>query len=244
MRPIRKGSSPINRDFSNYRDAFPHLVSRLGNYCSYCERPMLTSLHVEHIQPKSLPSYEHLEGRWDNFLLSCTNCNSHKLTTDVLLEKYLLPDRDNTFAAFVYRDNGRIDVCPVLSPANQVRASDTLRLVGLNVHTRNVRSQNELMVALDRINQRREAWLHAVEARVELAANPGNTCLVSCVVKLALKMGFFSVWMEVFRDDPFIRNRLIDAFPGSRDSGCFDSQTSAPVSPAPNPDQLPNGGKL
>jgi hypothetical protein len=50
--------------------------------------------------------------------------------------------------------------------------------------------------------------------------------------------------MEVFRADPAIRNRLIDAFAGTRESGCFDAQTSAPVTPAPNPDQLPHGSKL
>lgn len=244
MRPIRKGPSPINHVFSNYRDAFPHLVFRLGHYCSYCERPMLTSLHVEHIQPKSLPAYVHLEGHWENFLLSCVNCNSHKLTTNVSLQDYLLPDRDNSSAAFVYRDDGCIDVCPALSPADKVRAGNTLRLVGLNIHTRNVRSQNELMVALDRVKQRREVWLHAMEARDDLAASPRNTCLVSYVIKLALAKGFFSVWMEVFRGDSSIRNLLIDAFPGTRDSGCFDSQTTAHVQPAPNPDQLPDGGKL
>jgi hypothetical protein len=50
--------------------------------------------------------------------------------------------------------------------------------------------------------------------------------------------------MEVFRDDLFMRTRLIDAFASTRDSGCFDPQTSATVQPAPNPDQLPNGGKI
>ena len=67
--------------------------------------------------------------------------------------------------------------------------------------------------------------------------------LAEALVRLALATGFFSVWMEVFRDNPAIRNRLIDAFPGTRDSGCFDLQSSDLVQPAPNPDNLPDGGK-
>ncbi|MFM7664504.1 MAG: hypothetical protein ACKO68_08245 [Bacteroidota bacterium] len=55
---------------------------------------------------------------------------------------------------------------------------------------------------------------------------PGDAVVIDAVVLLAQATGFFSVWMEVFRDDPSIRNRLIDAFPGTRDSGCFDPQTS------------------
>jgi hypothetical protein len=68
--------------------------------------------------------------------------------------------------------------------------------------------------------------------------------VAEALVRLALATGFFSVWMEVFQADPGIRNRLIDAFAGTRDSGCFNPQTSAPVQPAPNPDRLSHGGKL
>jgi hypothetical protein len=77
-----------------------------------------------------------------------------------------------------------------------------------------------------------------------LALRPGDAVVVEALVRLAQATGFFSVWMEVFVEDPAIRNRLVDAFAGTRDSGCFDPQTSELVQPAPNPDQLPNGGKL
>lgn len=243
MRPIRKGSSPINGDFHRYRDAFPYLVSRLGPYCSYCERLLLTMLHVEHIQPKSLPEYQHLEGRWENFLLSCVNCNSPKSDDDVLIRDHLLPDRDNTTAAYVYCDDGRIEVSRSLQQAIKIKACNTLRLVRLNRASANTRNQNELLVALDRISQRREAWVQAEDARKDLAADPGNAVLIKYVIRLAQSTGFFSIWMEVFRDNPAIRNRLIDAFPGTRDSGCFDLQSSDLVQPAPNPDNLPDGGK-
>ena len=100
MRPIRRGGSPRHSDFNNYKDAKAYLVSRLGSYCSYCERRIATMLAVEHIQPKDLPAYGHLTGRWENFLLGCVNCNSTKKDKDVQLDTILLPDRDNTFAVY------------------------------------------------------------------------------------------------------------------------------------------------
>ncbi|HRE91997.1 MAG TPA: hypothetical protein PK095_22970 [Myxococcota bacterium] len=41
-----------------------------------------------------------------------------------------------------------------------------------------------------------------------------------------------------------MRQRLVAAFPGTAASGCFDPVTTNPVQPAPNPDGLPDGGKL
>jgi 5-methylcytosine-specific restriction endonuclease McrA len=85
MRPIRRGSSPRQADFTNYREALPDLVGRLGMYCSYCERRIPTQLAVEHIQPKGLPASQALQGRWENFLLACVNCNSIKKDKPVSL---------------------------------------------------------------------------------------------------------------------------------------------------------------
>lgn len=114
MRPVRRRRSPEAGDFDDYRDAFKHLVSRLGSYCSYCERRVVTQLAVV-----------------------------RRLTAE-----------------------------------------------------------------------------------------------------LAAQTGFFSIWMTVFAGDADMRNRLIDAFDGTRDSGCFDPATTEPCSPAPNPDGLPHGGKV
>jgi uncharacterized protein (TIGR02646 family) len=245
MRPIRRGASPRPGDFANYRDALPDLVSRLGRYCSYCERLIPVQLAVEHIQPKGLPAYQALIGRWDNFLLACVNCNSTKKDKDVVLSDVLLPDRDNTFLAYLYDEAGAVQVSPLLSRSQQKLALATLTLVGLQQPGPAAPDANGRLIALDRIKQRLEAWLTATYARDELLAlRPGDPVLVEALLRLALATGFFSVWMEVFRDDPAMRSRLIDAFAGTRDSGCFDPQTSAPIQPAANPDQLPHGSKL
>lgn len=88
-----------------------------------------------------------------------------------------------------------------------------------------------------------EVWLIAEDAKNDVNANPANEEIRKGVVRTALASGFFSIWMTVFHDDGDMLNRLIDAFPGTRASGCFDAQGKT-ISPAPNPDQFPDGGKL
>ncbi len=242
MRPIRRGPSPRSGDFANYADAKPDLVSRLGSYCSYCERPILTNLAVEHIQAKADPKYAHLIGRWENFLLGCVNCNSSKLDKDVRPAKVLLPDRDNTFASFVYSPDGGVNPAPKLLPRQQELALATLELVGL-AKSKPSTDSNGKMVALDRAAQRMEAWREAEYAKSDLDTGPSNDVLRNRIVALAKATGCFSIWMTVFAHDRDMKQRLIDAFPGTRDSGCFDSRTGDSVSPAPNPDNLPSGGK-
>lgn len=245
MRPIRRGASPISADYSDYAEAKPELVARFGPYCSFCERHVVTQLAVEHIQPKGLPAYAHLIGRWDNFLLACVNCNSTKNNKNIVLSQVLLPDRDNTFAAFEYLPNGLVTASQQAQVAGvQAIADATLKLTGLDKTALNTPDANGRQVALDRVRQRMEAWLEAETAKNDIAVNPQNNTLREYVVKLAGKTGFFSVWMTVFDGDADMRIRLIRAFSGTVASGCFDLATGVAVSPAPNLDSLANGGKL
>lgn len=245
MRPVRRGASPVMGDFEPYSKAQSYLIARLGGYCSYCERRVATQLAVEHIQPKGLAAYAHLIGRWNNYLLGCVNCNSTKKDKDVVLTDILLPDRDNTFMAFTYQPDGKIvpsDACTALG-LNQM-AKDTLALTGLDKRISVTVDENGKQVAIDRVSQRMEAWAVAEEAKSDVDANPGNDAVRRGAIRTAKGYGFFSIWMTVFQNDQDMRSRLIDAFDGTRDSGCFDPMTTFPVSPAPNPDALPYGGKL
>jgi uncharacterized protein (TIGR02646 family) len=242
VRPVRRRASPQKIDFANYRDAFPELRSRLGPYCSYCERKIVTMLHVEHIQPKSLSQYSHLEGCWDNFLLACVNCNTTKQDKDVILDKVLLPDRDNTAVAFKYQPDGTVIPNPKQTTAIQTMANTTLSLTGLDKPISEVHDENGKLVAIDRVSQRMEAWLMAEAARDDIDENPTNAAILRGVIRTATENGLFSVWMEVFVNYPNVRQALIDAFPGTKESQCFDAQT-LPVSPAPNLDQLTHGNK-
>ncbi len=244
MRPVRRGGSPQATDFSNYTDAKPYLVSRLGLFCSYCERRVTTNLAVEHIQPKGLPAYAALGGRWENFLLGCVNCNSIKTNKNVVLADVLLPDRDNTAAAFEYAADGTVKSVSNLSAGTKARADGLLALVGLDKPIAVYTDENGKQVALDRISQRMEVWGVASEAKADVDADPANAALRQATVRTAKGYGFFSIWMTVFAGDADMRNRLIDGFEGTRGSGCFHPATTASVSPAPNPDILANGSKL
>lgn len=245
MRPVRRGASPIAGDFDPYSKAQPYLISRLGGYCSYCERRVATQLAVEHIQPKGLPAYVHLIGCWENYLLGCVNCNSTKKDKGVVLTDILLPDRDNTFVAFTYQADGTVipsAACVALG-LNQ-KAKDTLALTGLDKRISVAVDENGKQVAIDRASQRMEVWAVAEEAKSDVDANPGNDAVRRGAIRAAKGYGFFSIWMTVFHNDQDMRNRLIDAFGGTRGCGCFDPVTATPISPAPNPDALPGGGKL
>jgi hypothetical protein len=242
MRPVSKGTSPVTGDFADYEDAKPYLLSRLGHFCSYCERRITTNLAVEHIQPKGLPQYAALERRWDNFLLGCVNCNSTKGDKDVPLDQYYLPDRDNTFAAFDYLPDGTVQA----KPGDQI-GKESLALTGLDKTIRQTFDENGKQVAMDRVADRMAVWGLALEVKADLDA--GEVTRES-VVRNAASSGFFSVWMKVFEGDTATRQLLIDGFNGAHGyrgfegtaKDCFDAQT-LPVSPRPA-NGLPGGGKI
>ncbi len=211
MRPVYRGDSPQPEDFEDYRDAFPYLQSRIGPYCSYCERRIATQLAVEHIQPKDDDLYPELIGRWDNYLLGCVNCNSTKGDKDVHLDEIFLPDRDNTMAAFDYTPDGKVVPMAGLSGHLLRIAKDTLSLTGLDKRIDEAIDENGELVAIDRVAQRMEAWLKAQSSKDDLAAS--NTPRTrQMIVKFAAETGFFSIWMKVFRDDPAMRRIFIEGF--------------------------------
>jgi uncharacterized protein (TIGR02646 family) len=230
MRPVDRGPSPLPGDFERYGDAYPYLAARLEQYCSYCERYLQTGLAVEHIQPKK--HHPHLELRWDNFLLGCVNCNSTKGHKDVALDQLLLPDRDNTFAAFEYTPDGQVRAAAHLSRALQKLAERTLALTGQNTARRLPADSNLRRIAIDRINQRRELWLKAFRARTLLSQAPSQE-LREVIVKLATAEGLFSIWMKVFEAGPDMRRRFLNAFVGTA-ADCFDPHTTAAVAPRPS----------
>ncbi len=229
MRPVLRGPAPL-APFVRYGDAYPNLVARLEKYCSYCERYLPTGLAVEHIQPKD--RYRNLELTWDNFLLGCVNCNSTKGNRDVLLHDLLLPDRDNTFTAYAYSADGRVAPAPHLDARTRALAEKTLALTGQNAKLRRSPDPNERRVALDRINQRQEAWATAEDSRAELAASPSEP-LRQAIVRLARFTGFFSIWMKVYDGDAGMRQRFIDSFRGTA-VDCFHPVTTTSVSQRPN----------
>lgn len=208
MRPVEKGTPPVPA-YAAYADAIGDLEVRLGRYCSYCERRLETHLAVEHVQPKSLVPAAALE--WSNFLLACINCNSCKADEPIYLPDYLWPDLDNTLRAFRYKVGGIVEVDTSILPSLQIKATELMRLVGLDrvPGTSTPPTSND-----GRWNRRREVWLKATKAqqRLVLADSIG---LREQIAETAQESGIFSIWWEVFAGDVDMRQRLRLAFAGT-----------------------------
>jgi 5-methylcytosine-specific restriction endonuclease McrA len=214
MRPVRRGDCPQDASgqdlsFSAYQQARGELIRRLGEYCCYCEMHLDASLAVEHVQPMKPPgalaNLPERELAWDNFLLSCTNCNSTKGNTDVVLADYLWPDRDDTFRALSYKKGGLVEAAA--SP-QQSCAQRLIELVGLH-------KLSDTDEAADRRwHNRREAWDMAERSKRNLLLCP-NDAMRDQIILAATAKGYWSVWMTVFADDPEMTARLVRAFPGT-----------------------------
>ena len=211
MRPVERGPWPQDvgtapKVYSPYSRAKGDLLSRLGQYCCYCERP--ADLHVEHVVPKS--RRPELEEDWTNLLLACVNCNATKRDKNESRDGYLWPDQDDTEAAFEYLRDGIVRVRDGLPGATSTKAKELFGLVGLGRSPGPVSDQ--------RWRKRREAWSLAEEARStfeKVDDAGGKASVVDLVVKAARSVGFWSVWMAVFSSYPHICERLREAFVGT-----------------------------
>lgn len=221
MRPVEKGASP--RAYQQYKDAQPDLVNCIGDYCSYCERQIETNLAVEHIQPKSRKAA--LKNSWDNFLLGCVNCNSCKGKKNVSLTDYFFPDTDNTFMAFEYTEDGRVEIKPGLSTNNQTRAQNTISLVGLDREPGHPNRRKRPTHTDRRWRKRMEVWQIAQD-NLQKLSECDNEIVRDLIVQSAKSRGMFSIWMKVFESDNDMRCRIIQAFTGTS-AICFDINGNA-----------------
>lgn len=229
MRPVDKGADLGN--FDPYNDAQQPLEEQLGSFCSYCERWVSSSIHVEHKLPKAnYPAEEH---KWNNFLLSCPNCNGGKGSGELDLSAYVWPDCDNTFRAFQYDKEGRVFVFSQLSDALKETATSTLRLLNFNKHP-DTSSGFEIPSPKDkRWLHRQQAWAKAEKKKKtldELASHPEIINFKDDAADFAVERGMFSIWMTVFDNDPEMKVLLIKKFTGTA-SDCFDSTGDALARP-------------
>ncbi|MFT3764858.1 MAG: HNH endonuclease signature motif containing protein [Minicystis sp.] len=199
------------------------IKERLGPYCSYCEFPVHHTPHAEHIIPKD--RFREWRDRWDNLLVSCSWCNSHKgkdRPSPETVDDYLWPTRDNTAAAFTYA-NAVPEVADGLTGELRKKAAMLRGLVKLGV------------TGDARATARAAALEVAQRYFSRMATSPDPELVRESIVELASTHGFFSVWMEVCAGNPLLRHRLIDQFRGTAQD-CFDPTTTATV---PRP-----GGRL
>ncbi len=226
MRPVDRGSIPLDnggqpKEFRDYRYARRDLIDRLGEYCSYCEMKLGSSLAVEHVKPKK--HHPDLELQWSNFLLACANCNPTKGSEDINLDDYYWPDKDNTVRAIEYREGGIVQADPNLSPEQRAKAEATIKLTGLDKIPGNDPKANDPKASDRRWEDRRKIWKKAKRSLCRLQATDSQDMREQIVDSVN---SFWSVWMTVFRDYPDMRRRFIEAFPGTSQE-CFDDDCNA-----------------
>lgn len=219
MRPINKGEAP-EKEFKKYQDAEAYLENRIGEYCPFCEFPIKHVPEVEHIEAKKRGGAE-LE--WENLLLSCKYCNTRKGTIVGRGEKgkYLWPDEDDTFHAFSYDTD-----IPMLSEGYlkrqgenvRERADNLFQLIKLdNVPTSPKNKDRRYM-------KRNEARNCAIESKIgweKVSRLSERETYLNLIVMLARETGFFSTWMNVFKEDQEVKELLVEAFKGTKKEYCL-----------------------
>lgn len=219
MRPVDKGNAP-DAKYKKYQDAEPYLEKRLGPYCSFCEYPIHHVPEVEHIESKKRGG-DILS--WENLLLSCKYCNTRKGTVvgKGEKEKYLWPDEDDTFHAFLYDETG----IPKLNDRYLEKQNGDIK--------KKAQALYELL-KLDNIPtkpgdkdrryaERSETWNIAERCKDfwnKMKKTEMKVEYLQTIEMLAKATGFFSVWMSVFKDDVEVREVLIHTFKGTKREYC------------------------
>lgn len=211
MRPVDKSLFQSNKKvYNNYGDAKPDLIAAIGGYCSFCERHGFSSaLDVEHIEHKD--KHPDKEKLWDNFLIACKNCNSIKGTKDIDYSRIILPHIDNTYFPFQYLESGYIKIKDDVKESEKAKA--LVDLVGLD------RRPGHPMYSTkdNRWQERKKVWELSRKYHNKLTQ---NKCDIETIIDLALKSGFWTIWMFAFNEFPEVQKELILNFKGTRQS-CF-----------------------
>ncbi len=226
MRPVEKGV--YLGKFAEHGDAKPELINRLGKHCCYCEAfGEATALDVEHIYPQK--AHPKRAKEWDNFLLSCKSCNSKKNShlgsgkQRALMKRYLWSHTDNTARAFQYHGDGRVEPAPTASAPVRKLAEATIKMIGSLSSPAAAGPFEDLSIAYTGVSIRSEVWAEIAEIKKCYVANP-SPGLARALANLAVARGYFSIWMEVFKDRPEYRRELIVAF--KADPKCFDAASN------------------
>jgi hypothetical protein len=212
---VDKGKRP-NEEYERYQDAKPYLIKRIGEYCSFCEYPIFHISEVEHKEAKSLGGDELA---WGNLLLSCKYCNSRKGVQVAAGEKgkYLWPDEEDTFHVYSYK-NGipkiNYEYLKRFDDAYRDRAEKLFCLVRLDYVPQSAKDKDRRCIkrgeAYNTATESLQSWLRIKDSEDK------EICL-GMIRKLALASGFFSVWMEVFKEHPEVQREFVKDFVGTRE---------------------------
>ncbi|CAG1021753.1 hypothetical protein DOJK_01219 [Patescibacteria group bacterium] len=220
MRPVNKDNPPKDEiTFKEYQHARRYLIDTIGEYCCYCERKIVANLAVEHIEPKSILKNKHLELKWSNFLLGCTNCNSTKSDKDIVLGDYFWADSDNTYSIFSYDESGCVKVSSQITGVQEIqKAMNTIKLVGLDKEPPNEGTVEWKEASDRRFEQRIQAFENAKDYadKYAVASQEVKLAYLDCFKTIVINQGFWSIWMRAFENFPEVQKELINAFAGTR----------------------------
>jgi uncharacterized protein (TIGR02646 family) len=202
----------ITENYNQYGKARKVLLANFGNYCSYCEIHLTNGalFQTEHIQPKGLPQYAQLKTKWDNFLLSCSTCNSKKGDEDVNYAEIHLPHKNNTYLSLVYKEAGVVEVNSQIPLVSKTHAQTLISLLKLE----NPDSETDF-----RREMRRRAWDRAMMYLKKYEA--GEYELNAMIADIKLN-DCWSIWFTVFKEHREVREALVEQFPGTSRE-CFDA---------------------
>ena len=230
MRPIDKGNIPkiegIDKAVADYKEWRGDLLSRIGNYCSYCNMPLHDIPQVEHVIPKN-PKAGIKKGSllaWDNMLLACGACNRAKSNKSISKESHYIPDINNTHLIYDYvvrfinhlKKGTQIVCIPFpkknLTEQQKAKAQNTIELLKLNESSYNNKTTDL------RSKFRFETWYLANSLWRTAWNNWGSqkaNNFIPLLIEMAKSKGFFSIWYDAFKDVSEIKKALIDGFLGT-----------------------------
>lgn len=220
MRPVNKGEAP-DIEFKEYQEAEPYLEERLGAYCSFCELPIN---HVPEVEHKEAKAGGGAETAWDNLLLSCKYCNTRKgkIVAKGDRQKYLWPDEDDTFHAYLYdREIPQLNEVYLRKQDESIRtkAENLFQLLKLDNIPISPKVKDR------RYSVRNETRNYALESKAgwdKVKKSSDKMVYLQQIELLAKSSGFFSIWMNVFKDDVEVKQMLLTVFKGTREEYCTD----------------------
>lgn len=237
MRPIVKSirySSPnIPLEYTDWKNAKQELVNEIGTFCSYCEKYNSSSaLHVEHIHGRKCKDanghliYDHLKGRWDNFLLACVNCNAVKKNKDIAVLAPYLPHSNNLLHYIEILNGGFIRIKPSVAGIERTRTKAFIDLIGLD----RIPGHSEYSNRDDRWDCRLKVF-HIAERQLAKYIKPVSETDIETIIDLARTNGYFSIWFTVSNEYKEVKEALVKGinllipFPGT-DQHSFDNHYS------------------
>jgi hypothetical protein len=94
-------------------------------------------------------------------------------------------------------------------------------MVGMLLSPAKAKKYHQLGIAYDGIEKRKQTW-EMIEGMRGMYLSSSDPAKVNTLSANAARIGYFSLWMEVFHDRPEVRVALINAF--KADPSAFDTR--------------------